>query len=176
VDQDAPDTSASQAARTAHLRSYSGQTSVFRVEDGALREVDGPFRSASHPGQRTTSGFTDVNGDGQDDIAHLRPGVYDYGARPNGGGRFNPTRDAEIKVARDINHDGTIDADEDARAQHHDYFATGLQWHAGGAERPSSVGCQTMPPSDFARFSQAITSGEGSSFTYVLLRRPNDRA
>ncbi len=177
IDQDLPPPSATSGERNAHLRSYTGQTSVFRAEGGRLVEVDGPFRSAGHPGQKATSSqkFTDVNGDGRDDIAHLRPGVYEYGMRATGSGRFNPLDRNQISVARDIDHDGTISEQENIAAKQHNMTAGGLQWHAGGNTRPSSVGCQTMPPGDYARFRNAVQGGEGGSFTYLLAHRANDR-
>jgi peptidoglycan hydrolase-like protein with peptidoglycan-binding domain len=168
IDQDAPPASASRRDRVGHLRAYTGQTSVFKFDNGRLNEVGGPFRSASHPGQTNTRGFTDVNGDGQSDIAHLRSGVYQYRTRPNGSGRLNPTNRGQMQVARDINHDGTIDARENQQR----YTAGGLQWHEGKENRPSSVGCQTMAPGDFARFRDAVQGD--SQFTYLLVRRPND--
>ncbi len=172
IDQAGPDASASSKEKLDFLRSYSGQTSVFRAEGGRLVEVDGPFRSASHPGQRSTSSqkYTDVNGDGRDDIAHLRPGAYEYNMRTTSSGRFNPTSNRQISVARDLDQDGAISASEDAIAKENGFYATALQWHAGGQTRPSSVGCQTMPPGDFARFRNAVQGGEGGSFTYVLAK------
>lgn len=170
IDQDAPPADASRRDQMGHLRSYSGETSVFRAVNGRLEEATpGPLRSASHPGQASTNGrFTDVNGDGNADIAHLRAGVYDYGSQSRSG-RFNPTDHRSMKVARDLDQDGAIDRNEAAR----DYYATSLQWHEGGSSRPSSVGCQTMPPDDYRQFSDAVGAGDGG-FTYVLVRRPND--
>jgi len=173
IDQDSPGANASAKDKLGHLRSYSGQTCVYKCIDGKMKEVGGPFKSASHPGQRSTSGFTDVNADGKSDIAHLRSGVYEYKNRSYKG-RYNPTNNHQMKVARDLNQDGAISASEDARAQQHDYYATGLQWHKGGSSRPSSVGCQTMPPGDFDAFQNAIGKGDGGQFTYLLVRRPND--
>ncbi len=174
IDQDAPGAGSSRADRAAHLRDYTGQTAVYRAVGGRLTEVEGPMQSASHPGQFSTNGFTDVNGDGKSDIAHLRSGVYDYRSRPNGSGRFNPTNNRDMSVARDLNQDGTISDSENQIAQRDGHYATGLQWHAGGRTRPSSVGCQTMPPEDFNRFKAAIGEGDGDSFTYLLVRRDND--
>ncbi len=175
IDQRQPSPDASSSERNAHLRSYTGQTSVFKYENGQLRETGGPFDSASHPGQKGTSRqkFTDIDGDGRDDIAHLRPGVYTYSGRPNGSGRFNPTDNRQMQVSRDTNHDGVIDAGERAASDRRGDYATALQWHAGGSTRPSSVGCQTMPPDDYARFSRAVGDNDGT-FTYLMVQRPQD--
>ena len=176
IDQEAP----ANGSTRDYLRSYSGQTGVFRAgEDGRLQEVGGPFRSASHPsgvGNRDMGsvdarvGYQDVDGDNRSDIAHLQPGVYEYSARARGG-RYNMT-DTNVAVHRDTNHDGRID-DREAQDWHN---ATGIQLHAGGSTRPSSAGCQTMPPSDYRNFQQAIsqsTGGQGS-FTYVSVHRANE--
>lgn len=177
IDQDPPPASASNADRRNHVRSYTGETSVFRVQDGQLREVTGPLDSASHPGQFATraSGTPDVNRDGRADVAHIRPGVYRYNTGTNGRGRFNPITNAEFRnSARDTNQDGTIDGSETNR----EHAATAIQIHVGRADGPSSVGCQTLPPNDYNRFRQGIreaNTGRGNEFTYVLVRRPNDR-
>ena len=176
IDQEAP----ANGSTRDYLRSYSGQTGVFRAgEDGRLQEVGGPFQSASHPsgvGNRNMQsvdprvGYQDVDGDNRSDIAHLQPGVYEYSARARGG-RYNMT-DTNVAVHRDTNHDGRID-DREAQDWHN---ATGIQIHAGGSSRPSSAGCQTMPPSDYRNFQQAIsesTGGQGS-FTYVSVHRANE--
>ena len=177
IDQDAPSASASQTARNNFARSYSGETSVFRAENGRLVEVSGdPMRSASHPGQFRSSASPDVNGDGRGDVAHIRPGVYDYNTRTGGkgGNRYNPVDDGQFRnSARDTNGDGVIDGGEADRR----YSASAIQIHMGNSNSPSSIGCQTMPPADYSRFQRALrdanTGGQGS-FTYILARRPND--
>ncbi|MBI2572095.1 MAG: peptidoglycan-binding protein [Candidatus Schekmanbacteria bacterium] len=177
VDQDPPAASAPRQNRLEHVLDYTGQTSVFRCENGRLVEqIDGaPLQSASHPGQLTTSfsGTPDVNNDGGKDIAHLRPGVYEYRSRPTGNGRYNPADNRRFDVARDTNHNGVIDGSEVDRG----YRAGGIQIHAGGANRPSSVGCQTLPPNDYSRFQDALhqSTGNRGTFTYVMVRRDNER-
>lgn len=175
IDQDAPPASASRNDRSNFVRSYSGQTAVFRAENGRLVEQEGPLRSASHAGQFSSSLSPDVTGDGRGDVANIRPGVYHYNTRTNGRGRFNPRSNAEFaNSARDYNQDGVIDGRE-AQGRHQ---ATAIQIHAGNSSRPSSIGCQTLPPDDYNRFRQAIrgaNTGGNSDFTYILVRRPNDQ-
>jgi peptidoglycan hydrolase-like protein with peptidoglycan-binding domain len=175
IDQDAPPPGASQRDRAGYLRSYSGQTAVFKAQGGRLSEVEGPMRSASHPGQLRTSQSPDVNGDGRSDIATLRSGVYEYNTRTNGRGRLNPKSNHDMQVARDLDGDGTISAREDSLAAQNRMYATGLQWHAGNSNRPSSIGCQTMAPNDFNRFTNAVQSSGDNSFTYLLVRRDNEQ-
>jgi hypothetical protein len=175
IDQDAPPANASQADRNAYLRSYTGQTSVFRAEGGRLVEVSSsPLRSASHPGQMRSGDSPDVNRDGRGDVAHIRPGVYQYTTRlgGKGGNRFNPIEGGNFNnAARDLNGNGVIDGNE----RNQSYRATAIQWHAGNANSPSSIGCQTMPPADYNRFIRDIQSVGGSQFTYILAQRPHDR-
>jgi peptidoglycan hydrolase-like protein with peptidoglycan-binding domain len=175
IDQDAPPPGASHKDRAGYLRSYSGETAVFKAQGGRLSEIAGPMKSASHPGQLRTSQSPDVNGDGRSDIATLRSGVYEYNTRTNGKGRLNPRSNHDMKVARDIDGDGVISGREDAVAGQHGMYATGLQWHAGNSNRPSSIGCQTMAPGDFNRFRGAVQSSGDNSFTYLLVRRDNDK-
>lgn len=177
IDQDSPPPDASQRERQAYIRSYSGQLAVFYADEGSLHEQQQPLRAASHPGQFTvqTASPPDVNGDGEPDIAWLRPGLYQYRTRLSDNGRFNPANPAEFRsVARDYSHDGVIDRDE-AQGR---YAAAGIQIHAGGATGPSSIGCQTLPPDDFGILKQAIAEANRASlpdFTYVLVRRPSDQ-
>jgi hypothetical protein len=114
-----------------------------------------------------TVGYQDVNKDGVADIGHMRTGVYQY---TKTGERYSPVGGANLAVARDINHDGVIDTNE-AKLQ---YTATGLQIHAGEDEHPHSAACQTLPPSDYANLQKDLSQNRNSSFTYILVRRPND--
>lgn len=175
IDQDSPKARDGRGEIDRFRTSYTGQTSVFRYENGRLNEVGGPFRSASHPNMVGGTGFTDVNGDGRNDIATMRTGTYQYEGRTihsRGRDRFNPRGGASFPVARDTNLNGIIDPNEASRR----YMGTALQWHPGNQNGPSSAGCQTMQPADFERFERLLeNSGRRDGFTYVLVRRPNDR-
>jgi peptidoglycan hydrolase-like protein with peptidoglycan-binding domain len=177
IDQDSPPPEASHTDRWAYVRSYSGQMAVFYGDAGRLIEQQSPLRSASHPGQFKVDKAKppDVNGDGEPDIAWLRPGVYHYRSNPNDDGRYNPANLAEFRgVARDYTHDGVID-EEEAQGR---YQAAGIQIHVSGSAGPASIGCQTLPPDEFQRLQRAIEQanrGQHSDFTYILVRRPNDR-
>ncbi|HAA57454.1 MAG TPA: hypothetical protein DCE42_22000 [Myxococcales bacterium] len=170
IDQDPPPASASGNDRSRYLRSYTGQTAVFRAENGRLVEQQAPLRSAAHPGQMSSGLSPDVTGDGRGDVAHLPSGVYEYGTQTNYRGRFNPTGD--FQGYRDQNQDGTISGSEKDRR----HRITAIQIHAGSSSRPSSIGCQTMPPSDYNQFSSAVrnSASGNSTFTYLLVRRPNE--
>lgn len=179
IDQDAPPASASSSARSGYLRSYSGQTSVFEYKNGRLQEVnDRVYRSASHTGQFNSSLSPDVNRDGRGDIAHIRPGVYNYTTRMHRSGgkrRLNPLDNGEFRNStRDLNHNGTIDG----RERDLNYSATAIQIHEGLNSGPSSIGCQTLHPSDFTKLMSDVREADTTGrrqFTYVLVRRPHDR-
>ncbi len=174
IDQDSPSANAPTEQIDQWIMSYTGQTSVFKCQNGKLVEVSAqPYASASHPSMKTadtlggTVGYQDVNKDGVADIGHMRTGVYQY---TKTGERYSPVGGANLAVARDINHDGVIDTNE-AKLQ---YTATGLQIHAGEDEHPHSAACQTLPPSDYANLQKDLSQNRNSSFTYILVRRPND--
>lgn len=177
IDQDSPPASASYADRQAFIHSYSGQMAVFYANAGMLCEQQSPLRSASHPGQFAAHNAQppDGNGDGEPDIAWLRTGIYHYRSRPNDSGRYVAKDDREFAgVARDYTHDGVIDAQE-AQQRHQ---AHAIQIHESGSAGPLSIGCQTLPKDEFTRLQQAIAQanrGGLSDFTYVLVRRPNDK-
>jgi len=174
IDQDSPPATAPGAARRDWLRSYSGQTVVFKAVDGRLveQETGGPLRSAAHPGQAsaTAGTFRSVDGDNTPDIAHLRSGLYDYHGRLSNSGRFNPVSHEAMRVARDIDHDGVIEGE---REDDPTFYGTYIQIHAGRDSRPNSVGCQTLPQADFDRLTAALRGARKEGFTYLLVRRPN---
>ena len=174
IDQDPPSGNIPRKERNAYVRNYTGQSSVFRVQDGHLIEqnTNGPYRSAAHPGQYNTISAPDVNNDKTSDIAHVRSGVYQYKTQPRGE-RYDPINNHQFEVARDTNHNGVIDGNE----KNGKYEASGIQIHAGHEHAPVSIGCQTLPPSDYAHFQNAIRDANTSNyddFTYILVRRPND--
>jgi len=176
---------ANAKARDDYLKSYTGQIAVFQAQvspDDKLVLVeltpDRTLRSASHPGQYTTSAgmSVDVNGDGVPDLAHLRAGVYDYHGRSvldDGKYRFNTVK-GTVPVDRDIDHDGVISRAEHNRSTRRGDVGTGIQIHPGNLAVPTSVGCQTIRPEDFKVFRKAIESRDVDTFTYVLVRRPQD--
>jgi hypothetical protein len=170
IDQDSPPASAAYKKRRDWLVSYSGQTVVFQARDGGLVEVGGPLRSASHAGQFSARDgtFTDVNADNAPDIAQIHTGVYRYETRTRSD-RLNLDDFGSVNAGRDINHDGVISGARERRR----YRASAIQIHAGDPDRPVSVGCQTLPPDDFRTLTGLVRSNGQSTFTYVLVRRPN---
>ena len=156
-----------------YLRRYTGETLIFKAVGGRLVEqnMNGAFRSAAHPGQLMSGAAPDVNRDGVSDVANLRSGVYEYHGRVNGSNRYDPVSNSTMKVARDLNHDGTIDSNESG----HDDYGTSIQIHAGSAGGPVSIGCQTLQPDDFRELTRILRDAHQKIFTYLLVRRPNDQ-
>ena len=171
IDQDPPPGNASSNDKSRYVRAYTGQTAVFKAVNGKLVEQQGPLRSAAHPGQKSSGLSPDVTGDGRGDVANLPAGVYKYGTQTNYRGRFNPT--SNFQGYRDQNQDGTISGSEKDRK----HTISAIQIHAGSSSKPSSIGCQTLPPSDYNKFRSAVrnSASGNSTFTYLLVRRPNDR-
>lgn len=162
-------------ALNAYLTAFTGQTVAFRAERSAgrlkLTELNpkGPLRSASHPGQMDPAGQASCNGM-ICGMAWLRSGIYPYKAWPSG--FFNPVQDSLMEVARDMNFDGAIDRLESTRSARAYGFA--IQIHAGFPGSPRSVGCQTLPPPDFAALQKIVADAGAATFSYVLVRRPNE--
>ncbi|MFO1464012.1 MAG: hypothetical protein U1F66_09550 [bacterium] len=160
----------------AYLTSFSGETSVFRAQRvaGHLKLVElnpqGPFRSASHPGQLDPAGQASCNGT-VCGMAWLRSGIYPYKAGTLG--LFNPVQDSLMEVARDVNFDGAIDRRDSLRSAR--AFGLAIQIHAGFPGSPRSVGCQTLPPPDFTALQQTVAGTKAPTFSYVLVRRPNEK-
>ncbi len=165
----------SLAALSAYLTSFSGQTTVYRAERvaGILKLVelnpDPPFRSASHPGQLDPAGQASCN-EKICGMAWLRSGIYPY--KTGMSGLFNPVQDSLMDVARDINFDGAIDPQESVLSARAHGFA--IQIHSGFPGSPRSVGCQTLPPPDFANLQRILLNTGVPTFSYVLVRRPNE--
>ncbi len=153
---------------TRNIRSY-GDTFVVLWTDDSGRRFAEAFQGSTTPGQASTNfnGTPDVDRDGTKDIAHLRPGTYDYYARQFKGKSAYGNNDA-LPVVRDTSHDGRISDAERAAAAQRDDRARGILFHRGGASRPSSVGCQTMSPYEFDRFEAAM--GGDRTFRYTLVR------
>jgi hypothetical protein len=170
IDQDCPLPGSKDSG--AFLKTYSGQTAVFRARlvDGSIRlsEVsDGVIKSASHPGQTQPL-------PGYKSVAWVRSGVYEC----NGRGYQHIARigyafdiPGKLPAAGDQNKDGSISADESAIPR----AATEVLFHAGNPDAPRSGGCQTFPPNEFKKFRAAIDAQKSTAFTYLLIRRPNDK-
>lgn len=149
-------------------RSYEDQFVVLTA-DGRVQR----FTGATYPGQSRSSQSPDVTRDGVGDVGMIRPG--NYTVVPNGqhagaasfhvrtlGGNGN------VPGWRDTNHDGAYSSSEQGASQSRGDTLSGVLFHQGNRNAPSSIGCQTMSPSEFSRFIDAV-GGARASFTYTLV-------
>jgi hypothetical protein len=156
------------------LRSYDDRFVVMWKDDAGNKRV-GVFEGATHTGQKYVKDtklddgsyrakFTDVNGDGRSDIAHIKPGTYDFhmGKNEKYGDHLRPEQ--KIAAWRDTNQDGKITGAE----QDTNYKATAILFHKGGTEVPKSVGCQTMAPDEFDNFMELMKKDPNKKITYTL--------
>lgn len=166
----------------------NGQPTVLGIragEGGAAREYKDrfivltpngrvhEFTGATYPGQSRSSASPDVTGDGVGDVGMIRPG--NYTVVPNGnhaGAASYHVRtlggSGSIPGWRDSNHDGRYSDGERGASERRGDRLTGVLFHQGNSSAPSSIGCQTLSPSEYRRFIDAV-GGPRGSFTYTLI-------
>jgi uncharacterized protein YgiM (DUF1202 family) len=151
-------------------RSYTDSFVVIWKDSNGQGHVAVMLGSTT-PGQASTnySGTPDANRDGVRDIAHLSIGTYSYTRRSYKGQSAYGTGGSQA-CTRDTNHNGRADSNEIAASRRRGDKATGILFHRGFNNRPSSVGCQTMSSSDFARFEQALGGQKNFSYTLIDVR------
>lgn len=153
---------------TGSTRAYD-DTFVVLQPNGTAYE----FRGATHAGQLRSKLSPDVNGDRVGDVGMINPG--NYVANPNGDHNgaasyyvTRPGGNGNIPGVRDTNGDGRFsDAERDASAARRDTLGD-ILFHRGFDDRPKSIGCQTLSPTDYAQFMRAL-GGRGASFNYTLV-------
>jgi peptidoglycan hydrolase-like protein with peptidoglycan-binding domain len=164
-----------QVHDTGSTRRYD-DTMVVLTPDGRVRE----FAGATHPGQNSSSSSPDVAGrnggrrDGAGDVGMINTGNYQVvpnGVR-NGAASYHVRdesgRSGRLDGVRDTNHDGQFSTEERNRSAQRGDQLTAVLFHPGGSTRPSSIGCQTLSPSDYREFVDAIGGGR-ASFNYSLV-------
>lgn len=147
------------------LRKYDDRFVVLWKDESGQKHVK-VFEGATHTGQTSTKGnFTDVNKDGKADIAHIKPGTYDFhvGRNQKFGDHLRP--DGKIDAWRDTNQDGRITGSE----KNTDYTASAILFHKGGSNAPRSVGCQTLEPNEFEKFIDLIKQDPNDKVSYTLV-------
>lgn len=121
------------------------------------------LRYNTEPARNMSRYSADVNGDGRADQGRLTDGSYEFVKSSwKHGFCLRPVRD--YRVQRDMNHNGRWD----------DSARTGgggsMLFHSGGSSSTGSAGCQTFPPSEWARFQRLIGPARGS-FAYTIVTR-----
>ena len=133
------------------------------------------FQGATHANQYSSGASYGPDGSGRTirGVAQLQPGTYDvnYATGDYGGygAAYHVTTQngsGYVPAYRDTNADGTISAAERAAAVSDGYTATSILFHNGKNAAPSSIGCQTIIPSQHSAFTQAVGRG---GFSYTLI-------
>lgn len=141
-------------------RAYD-DTFVVLTADKRVLELKG----ATHAGQ-TRSSLVDHVG---------RISAGHYLATPNGHHKGQPSYHVKtlggsgtIPGARDRNHDGTYSATEVANSRQRGDGLTEILFHVGLDDRPSSIGCQTLPPDAMRKLIDRV-GGPRGSFSFSLV-------
>lgn len=142
---------------------------VVLMPNGRVHE----FQGATYPGQTRSTMSPDVTGDGVGDVGMIRPGNYQVVPNgPHAGAESFHVRtlggSGNLPGWRDTNHDGAYSEAEQAASQRRGDSLSGVLFHQGNSNAPSSIGCQTMSPAEFRRFVDTIGGGR-TSFTYTLV-------
>ena len=133
------------------------------------------FRGATHANQRTSSYSSgpDNQGNTIQGVAMIAPGNFvavphsnDYRGRGPSYHVRTLGGSGDLPAYRDRNRDGAISSQERSQAEAGGYTADQILFHGGRDDAPSSIGCQTLSPSDMRAFSRAIGGG---GFNYTLL-------
>lgn len=108
----------------------------------------------------------DANGDGRLDQGRLPAGYFEFttGHSSNLGRVLRPVED--YRVERDTNRDGVFGNDGGRMSG----GGNTMLFHAGGSTITGSAGCQTMTPTEYARFWRDVNSGgSGGRIGYTLI-------
>jgi len=103
----------------------------------------------------------------------IRPGNYEVVPNgPHGGNASYHVRttggSGSLSGYRDTNGDGRFSASERAASDQRGDALSGVFFHPGGSNAPTSIGCQTMDPQTYQRFVDTI-GGPRARFNYTLV-------
>jgi peptidoglycan hydrolase-like protein with peptidoglycan-binding domain len=134
---------------------------VVLTPDGRAQE----FKGSTHAGQVTSSLVSHVGRINEGNYQVAQSGVGSH----RGQRSFHVTTlsgNGNIPAVRDLNDDGRFSASERATAQQRRTTQDGILFHVGDEGSPHSIGCQTIPPSQYQRFLNAV-GRRGFSYTLV---------
>lgn len=104
----------------------------------------------------------------------IRPG--NFNVVPNGSHHgkpsfhvLSPGGSDNVKAWRDLNHDGFYSGSEKKFARRNGVTATEILFHVGFSS-PSSIGCQTLSPSQMPKLIKAV-GGSNARFNFTLVER-----
>lgn len=134
-------------------------------KDAAGRPHVKLLRYNTEPARDLSASSADVNRDGRADQGRIPQGYYEYNKSSwKNGFCLRATRD--FLVERDWNHDGRFTRGEGGKTG----GGASMLFHSGGSYGTGSAGCQTFPPSEWARFTSTIRNARGT-LGYTLINR-----
>lgn len=140
------------------------------IYDDALFWI-GPNVFASFNGNTDPSAYRKGQGTGsKKGMAHLKDGVWEYKTGIHNGSSPHPAfrQNAEVIVIRD-----------GLNGNYEEKGWFGINIHRGGAKSTSSLGCQTVPPDQWAAFKELgyleLKRASQKSFKYVKISEINRR-
>lgn len=146
-------------SRVSTNSSVYDDTFVVLTADKRVLELKG----ATHAGQIKSSLV--------EHVGRINPGHYT--AAPNGNHNGMPSfhvktldGSGSIPGVRDRNDDGHYSTDEIQRSAQRGDALTEILFHVGLGDRPSSIGCQTLPPDAMRKLIERV-GGRGFSFSLV---------
>lgn len=168
-----------RSGKTESVETYGDRFAVL-TRDGRVTELVG---STKPSGRKPTRDSKDADGDGKKDLGVLRPGNYQVQAWKS---IFPGTAlasyvvqrigvqgktDTSVPAWRDTNQDLFFSDAEKAASERRGDQATEILFHAGGGEKPNSVGCLTLSPKEMKRLIAAV-GGPSASFSLTLVQVP----
>lgn len=135
------------------------------------------LKGATHPSLKDCSDAPDVTGDGKSDVGMIAPG--NYKVVPHGD--YMGNKSFQIVTAqgagglpgwRDTNQDGFYSDAEKAGSRARGDKVAAVLFHQGSSNAPISIGCQTLPPSEFQRLLNALGGINRLSYTLVDAHAP----
>ncbi len=167
-----------RSGKTESIATY-GDRFVVLTKDGRVTELVG----STKPSGKATHKSKDADGDGKKDLGILRPGSYQvqawksiypgtalasYVVQRIGA---KDKLDNAVPAWRDTNQDRFFSDEEKAASVRRGDVATEILFHAGGGEKPNSVGCLTLSPKEMKRLIEAV-GGPSAAFSLTLIQTP----
>ena len=123
------------------------------------------LRYNTEPAKNMSAYSSDVNHDGRADQGRIPAGYYEY-AKSSWKHGFCLRATKDFRVDRDWNHDGRFTENGQTGG------GASMLFHQGGSYGTGSAGCQTFPPSEWARFTSTLRNARGT-LGYTLLTLPS---
>lgn len=149
---------------------------IVVYKDSRGRKHVGLFQCTTTPSARTSQDAPDVDNNGKADYAHLRPGSYLMSVTKKGSGHgyyirsHNSSSARNVRVDRDTNQDGLISHSERQASQQRQDRSPDIMIHkAPKTYNPGSLGCTTLPPSEWTKFFDMAQEDSDKKWTFTLV-------